>query len=77
MSRPKTKFEHSAVVITDQPVDDLAVGFKGSEGRFLILAHEPGVPNHIGGQDSSEPTLNTFLHYACPPGHVPATSYEM
>ncbi len=51
--------------------DNAAVGFEGGERALLIPAHEPGVPNHIGGQDSGKPTLNAFLDHVGPLGHVP------
>lgn len=45
----------------DQRIDNAAIGLKSSEGGFLVITYEAGVPNHIGGQDSGKPTLNAFL----------------
>ena len=46
--------EYTPIMGLDQLIDYTAIGFKSSEGCFLILAHEPGVPNHIGGQDKRQ-----------------------
>ena len=63
--------EHTPILGPDQLIENTAIGFKGSEGGFLILAHEPGVPNHIGGQNCGKPALNAFLDHVGPRGHVP------
>ena len=34
----------------------------------LLSCVKSAVPNHIGGQDGSKPTLNAFLHYIAPLG---------
>jgi hypothetical protein len=66
--------EHTPITGPDQLIDNTAIGFKGSERGFLILAHELGVPNRIGGQDSGKLTLNAFLDHVGPLGHVPRAS---
>jgi hypothetical protein len=58
----------------DQLIDNTAIGIKGCEGGFLILAHEPGVPSHIGSQDNGKPTLNAFLDHVAPLGLAPRAS---
>ncbi len=60
--------EHTPIMGLDQFIDNFAISLEGGEGRFLVLAHEPGVPNHIGREDRGETTLDAFSrHRPFPP----------
>jgi hypothetical protein len=41
----------------DEPIDEDAIGRKGSQRRFFILAHEATIALDVGAQDSGEFTL--------------------
>ena len=60
--------EDAALMVGDQPVDDLTMGLQRRKRRLLILAHEPAVADHIGCKDGSHSALNAIHGHARPRG---------
>jgi len=55
--------EDAAAVTCDERLQCLALRPDGGNCARLVLLHQPGVTNHVGGQDGSQSTLNAL------PGH--------
>ena len=67
----------AAVLLRDQAVNNGSVGLESGKRALLVLAHEPGVPNHIGGENGRKSALYPFLGQARPPGYVQLACYAI
>ena len=58
------QFEYAPLVLFDLRLEQiLAMGPKPGEGIRFILLHEPGIANHVGGEDSREVTIGAFVSH--------------
>jgi hypothetical protein len=55
------------MVFGDLGVDEFrSVGFLAGNSSSFVGLHEPGVPDHVGGEDCSKSTLFTLFGHSLP-----------
>ena len=54
--------ENPAMMVRDQPLDDLSVRVQRADSRFLVGLHEPAVADHVRAEDRGKSPFN-FLPF--------------